>query len=376
MTNLPANGDPEAADGRRPIERGIITRQWGTSRRHPPNYLSRREQYRLFVLSTSLMLVLVMMNEARKPANWRWLWAGEVPASQPNEPIDTRLDAKKRNLSHDAFLAVAQSATSAADANDLETDTLDAPGQTKFPPGITREMLSSIEDNTVLRVAENDAWYAMLAMLKESDSATLESYSLGYVGFAQLFQQSGVYRGQIVRTQGTAHRVEAIKTRSNRVGIEQLFRWIIQPAGPSNAPIVVYTIEKPDGFETGDGLREEVAFTGFFFKRWAYAASDGTRIAPLLLARNAQWQPRKPAARIEPPSAPTILLLLMGLSLVAGAIALWVYQSTRIHRPEIERIRAADRKKDVQFDASDVLPSVSESLNRIAGRYTDEGDAQ
>ena len=42
----------------------------------PPNYFSRREQYRLLVMCGMLMLVLVMMNEVRKPQMWRWMWAG------------------------------------------------------------------------------------------------------------------------------------------------------------------------------------------------------------------------------------------------------------------------------------------------------------
>ena len=384
MTDLPDNGDPAAADGsgvaRRQVEPEILPRQQGTPRRPPPNYLSRKEQYRLFVLCTSLMLVLVMMNEARKPTNWKWLWAGESPETQSSEPIDTRLDITKRKLSPDAFQALARPElarpelarpelarpeSTAADSGTLES--------AKLPPGITSEMLEAIEDNTVLRVAENDAWYAMLGILKDTDSSELESYSSGNVGFAQLFQQSNIYRGKVVRTQGTAHRVEAITPRSNPAGIEQLFRWIIEPAGPSNAPIVVYTLEKPDGFEVGDDLREEVTFTGFFFKRWAYAAGDGTRIAPLLLARNADWKRREPVARVEPPSGSTILMLLLGLSVVAGAIAAVVYRSTLIRRPEIERIRAAEGDV-VRFDEDEVLPSVGESLNQIASR-TDAGDS-
>ena len=78
-------------------------------------------------------------------------------------------------------------------------------------------------------------------------------------------------------------------------------------------------------------------------------------------------------ARVEPPSGSTILMLLLGLSVVAGAIAAVVYRSTLIRRPEIERIRAAEGDV-VRFDEDEVLPSVGESLNQIASR-TDAGDS-
>ena len=48
----------------------------GSGRRGPPDYTSRPVQLRLFVLVGALMLVLACMFEARKPENWRWLWAG------------------------------------------------------------------------------------------------------------------------------------------------------------------------------------------------------------------------------------------------------------------------------------------------------------
>jgi hypothetical protein len=48
--------------------------QRSPSRPPPPNYLRRSNQWRLLVLVASFMLVLVLIEEARKPKYYRWMW--------------------------------------------------------------------------------------------------------------------------------------------------------------------------------------------------------------------------------------------------------------------------------------------------------------
>jgi hypothetical protein len=67
--------------------------------RRPPNYFSRGVQLRLLMLLGSLMLVGWMMNEARKPKNWQWMFVNQgkqngentTPADNGPKNIDTRL---------------------------------------------------------------------------------------------------------------------------------------------------------------------------------------------------------------------------------------------------------------------------------------------
>lgn len=65
--------------------------QHGTRRRSaPPDYFARSVQFRLLMVTSSLMLVIIMMFEARKPETWEWMWAGS--SRQPAAPQqDTRL---------------------------------------------------------------------------------------------------------------------------------------------------------------------------------------------------------------------------------------------------------------------------------------------
>ena len=57
-----------------------------STRRSPPNYLARKTQWRVFTLVGLLMLVFWMMDEARKPATWRWLWGEKVQDFKPLQP--------------------------------------------------------------------------------------------------------------------------------------------------------------------------------------------------------------------------------------------------------------------------------------------------
>lgn len=324
-------------------------------RRPPRNYFSRREQVRLLLLCSLLMLVLVMMNEARKPENWDWLWAEDhaVAATPQPESIDTKIENIERALPADGFTAeVPQSPVVSRDV-------------VAYLPEITPELLSTIKDNTVMRAAENEAWMTMLLALQSRTTQQIRSQSRGKVGFAQLFRQTDFYRGQLVTVAGTVLRLEAIAARENEHGISQLYRWILRPQG-GDAPIVIYSLEKPTQLALGDGLREPCSFTGFCFKRWAYPAADGTRVAPLLLAKAPEWSPPAPLVSTALPSAATVLTSVCALVAISTVIAIAVYRASNVTRADIDRLRLAESDLEDDLLCEDILPSTAEALRLLA----------
>lgn len=329
----------------------------------PRNYFARKEQYRLLILCSMMMVVLFMMNEARKPATWKWMWSDEPTIAQPAEPIDTRLEVPVRALPSDGFTA----------AGSVSKDKVNV---ANYLPGISIELIAPIKDNTVMRVVENDAWLAMLKILKEKPQDEIVTLTTGAVSFAQLFRQTDFYRGQLVTVKGTVHRVEPIQARDNELDIDQLFRWIVDPAGGSNSPIVVYSIEKPDALKLGDDIREEVEFTGFCFKRWAYAAGDGTRIAPLILAKTASWEPPPPITPVALPPTLVVASIVVGIGALAAIIALAVYRTSNPNRPEIIRLRDHAGRRVGELNDDEVMPNVSDALQSLAQSHShDENQA-
>lgn len=313
------------------------------------------------------MLVLAMMNEARKPSNWQWLWAAsQAPAEASPGPIDTKVTTPAQNLPPDGFTVAPSSQPPAV---------LAAPNEGEFLPGIDHDLLARIEDNTVLRVAENEAWYTMLGLLAERTQDELVSLSTATVAFAQLFRQTDVYRGKLVTVEGTTRRVEAIQPRSNDRGIDELYRWILAPRGGSNSPLVIYSLEKPEGIPLGEQARHNVKFTGFCFKRWAYAAGDGTRLAPLILAKTVTWKPKPASAAPSVPSASVLIYPAICLVGLAALVALCVYRSSVRERPEVKRLRHSANAQIGGFDEDAILPGTETALRQIAESDQADEDA-
>jgi hypothetical protein len=132
-------------------------------------------------------------------------------------------------------------------------------------------------------------------------------------------------------------------------------------------PIVVYSLQMPAGFPSGMELDEEVSFSGFCYKRWAYPAADGTRVAPLILAKTARWNPQPaPPAAYSLPAPGTVAVALVSSVLLAAGIAGLVYVSTR--RSVLQGRRDAKKRfRPAVLDRlqGEVKPGVGPSLRAL-----------
>ena len=401
-----------------------------TTRRPPPNYFSRPVQRRLFLAVGCLMLVLILMAEARKPQNWQWMWAGQA---RGEKQIDTRLPDKApvldppgtvyansdqvafENLMLDvnnalpsfrtmgweyclgrldrderwALDRILKASRQPATMNQVEggpsqrvlkrlddswtnyfnqanRDVFSSPieqsqvwvnalmvleieWKRKLKPALRAVLdqrpqtelerkqlarlqrvidglgLAAIQDNTVWRAAEQHAWFRLLEQLQETELGELRRSSAGPTSFVQLFRQPAEYRGKLVTVRGRAKLGYRVRAPQNIHGIQHYTIFWLQPNGGQNSPFVVYSLETPQGFPTikdkdleGEttALNEEVAFDGYFFKRWAYRAKDGVNTAPLLLAKAPVWQP--PTDRVARRPYPGKLMTTLSVVGVLG----------------------------------------------------------
>ncbi len=281
----------------------------------------------MLLLVMSLGLVAVLMNEARDPANFAWFAALDVnsPAdaagSQPEETsIDNVLTPPRTDPRiPDAFVSPA----------DIE------PGEEtseRYFPGVRPQLLATIRDDTTFRHQEHAAWFNLLSVLERTDDATLREASVGRVSFAQLFKQSGDYRGELVTLAGTIRRAHPLTPPKNEQGIERYYRLWLQPADNRTSPIVIYCLELPEAFPTGMEVSEEVELTGFFFKRWAYKAQDSLRTAPTVLSRTVDWRKAKPRGSSAPTDAVS-LVLTFGVAVLFAVVAVfYIFTRTKSKR--------------------------------------------
>jgi hypothetical protein len=209
---------------------------------------------------------------------------------------------------------------------------------TSLQSALDRVFLDEIRDNTVFRPGEKDAWFRMLERLKAANNDELQAASLGQVGYLQLYRQPNDYRGKLVSVKGEIRLGHYRRAPENFYGIEGYYIFWLKPAG-SNSPIVVYCLGVPEQFpdvvaieREGEKpeLDEEAEFTGFFFKRWAYRAEDGTRLTPLLLAKSPRWQAPVQAehASRSLPDSSTWILMISGALIFGIGVAYFVYRAS------------------------------------------------
>jgi hypothetical protein len=433
-------------------------------RKPPPDYSSRRVQFRLFVLVTLVMVVITAAFEARNPARWRWLWelngtskdagesldprlhvapgreseSGEVVLSDSRSPRGEQTSAERKrvpaevraweagwddvykNLSYDDRTVLynllnAARRTGLSDDSAHAAETLERLDQcwsdhrrlalaalsdlseteqqawSELIEGLYRRwheavrpalasvgeagrsggvslsdaqraqlqelqsllnsvQLNMIQDDSVFRSSEREIWFYLLGELQAANAAQLQEHSLGPIGYAALFKQPDFYRGKLVTVQGTAKAVYSLPAPQNSYGIERYWVYVLYPSGGPSNPILVYALEKPADFpslERADvgkkplASEEEVRFTGYFFKRYAYQAQGGIFTAPMLLAREPEWLPASSLLSNRPlPSLPAFLGVAAVLALLAAALAWWVYHQDPVgsSRPRADRV--------------------------------------
>lgn len=314
------------------------------------NYLARAEQRRIFWLfmppACVLMLFLGWLERS-------WL---SGPAAPAVPQIDTRIEP----VSDDPALADAVVIEADADAAFGEAEEL----------GASTSALGKVKDDTMFRGAEQEAWFQLWLTLRSSDMRSLARASVPRVSFAELHGQPTTYRGRLVRFRGTLHRLEQLKAPPNDYDIVDYWQGWLEPDGGPVSPIVVYFLRLPPGMPHGMRIREEVDVVGFFLKRWAYAATDAVRVAPLVMALEPIWKPR-PAASPAAVSISTFALVTIGALVLVTAVAIGLAgRGSRPVEPPPTDLSAA--LADVPtVDTLDSLRRLADA-DRAAGRATSE----
>lgn len=172
---------------------------------------------------------------------------------------------------------------------------------------LNRELESVLPERRA--VIENE-----LAALRSSQ--TMAAYvqkraALGLSSVGPMFNEPVESVGQFFVIEGIARRAVRIVvgdgdsfSRTAAKGPSPLTHYYeldVFPTDAQNNPVICCVARLPEGFPTGDLIREPVRVSGIFFKKWAYArrpehgvadATVPTRVAPpLMLAAEPEWLP-------------------------------------------------------------------------------------
>lgn len=157
-----------------------------------------------------------------------------------------------------------------------------------YLPTVDRSRLVPVEDNTHFRDEESDAWFHLLQVAGEADPQELAAASVGEVVFAQYLGQPEVYRGRVVTIEGNARRVEAITPAANDLGINRLYRIIVQPDRDIRRPFTLYCLTLPNGWSPDGEIPADgrLRASAMFFKNWVYSHPRGVDISPVFIAQS------------------------------------------------------------------------------------------
>lgn len=281
-----------------------------------------RPPLRITRMVVLLLVVVWLMNMARRPQSWSWLWQVTQPpgaaadaAAPPADEIDTRVrKALEQPTDDGVFISVVR-------------DDAPAPAVADgFFPGVDPQWFQAVKDDTAVRTVEHAALAHLVDLLHTTAADQLDQAARTDVTFAQLYQQPPAYRGQLVRLAGQVRRADWIRAPRNDSGIERLAELWLQPDGAPANPLAVYCLELPPGFPQGVQLTEPVVVSGFFFKRWLYNARDTLRTTPLVVGKTVNWQ-REPPASLAPVTGWEIARVLMIGAVCGLAAAVYLFRT-------------------------------------------------
>lgn len=252
--------------------------------RKPPSFFSWRAQWRLLLLVAALGLVLITMDRFRRP---EMAAALDLMLAGPSDVAENEPQSDEG--------AGADGTWSALEGIDW----------------------SIVRDNSYFRPEESGAWFEVLGHLRNVATREFALRSIGEVTYAQLADQSEIYRGKVVTVRGTVRRTEIIDAPTNEIGLQRYTRLVVQPEGERNWPVIVYCLELPADFPFVEDSAPEVTVSGVFFKTWSYSWEGGMGLAPVILAKEPRWM----SGPATPPAEPTADGNPLLVFVVAGAAA-------------------------------------------------------
>jgi hypothetical protein len=272
--------------------------------------IGKKNNRRLLLLIFTLGLVLILIFEARDASHWQW-------------------------IEHDAAVTdLAPSRQPSAEPGATDSSMM---------PGLNRDLLDAVRDDRRFGEDEQEAWFHLLGLLKNSTEERLRQLSIGRVTRISLAEQPKEYRGELVGMIGIVRRALAVPAAENKLGLEQLYQLWVQPDDDRSRPVVVFAVGLPERFPLGQDLDEPIDFVGFSFKRWAHQSQAGWVTSPVVLSKTVRWVPRVRGQLADGgdgvSSEPWLVFSLAVALAVAVLMAIWRQTRRRPPREKGKELR-------------------------------------
>lgn len=344
------------------------------------------------MLVGSLGLVIVLIARASDPDTWSWIVPPEKASgesAEPRPPGISREDVRVPRRAVAADSGIEGEFRIAATKRPATPYTLGSKGDKKDEQQAedrsperwaTSEALAAVEDNSAFRASGFEAWKQIHDRLATETLAQIQSQEAPSVQFGQLFQQSDLYRGELVTVSGTVRR--CVKIPSNKLDDHAGNMWQLWLFGGSdNFPMVVYCLDLPEGFPVADQMAQPVTIRAVYFKKWVHPSKSGATTSPLLLAKTFPW---KSSATVVRQVSASEIMLGVALTLVGAVVIVgFIWWNNRNRDSEVERrVRQGNRQHfeshrdelNVGASVRDQLGALSEQLKQTSSPTKPDDD--
>ncbi|MEZ6132135.1 MAG: hypothetical protein R3C59_26030 [Planctomycetaceae bacterium] len=284
------------------------------TKQRPRGLLHPSHQKRLALMIGGFGLVLLAFTIVKRPAFWSRLFPDPAaPVVVPSEPQSD--PSRQPPLQHDEFLVpstasddrtLAQAGSEPDSASDVVTHITnrvplpEATATTKSAglPRVPADLLRNVKDDVIgVHSTESDAYFASMKMAsKMVDQNSARAPKGAYALFMDAPEDS---RGVAWHIAGQLRRLSEVRGRTNAFGVGALYdAWIttrdsgdqlVHVVAMKASPMIAQHINTKNGERSVDFMGPNaplVEFTGYFFKREAYASrkDSGISLAPLFVA--------------------------------------------------------------------------------------------
>lgn len=289
--------------------------------RRRPAYDPSRDRGRLRHLFWMGVVLIVVYEVARKPANWSWLTELDRPRPRAVEPKAPKPRLGGESLPDGVLRIEAASEAPAAAPPAMPTGDV--------PLAIPRDLVALIDhEYHVVRESELPAIARMLAAVRASSPSRLEQAARREATFTEIANDPERYAGGLYRFDAEVRRCQPISLTITEGHVETLYEaWAFTESGGRKNPYRILCTDIPPGFPIGETIRARVNVSAYFVKQYAYVTDHGPHVAPLFIARRFRWI-RPPEKLSDEVGAAPVLTLVLAAAAVGLSMLAWRLNST------------------------------------------------
>ncbi len=193
-------------------------------------------------------------------------------------------------------------------------------------------LMGTLRDAAPWESSESLAFWRLLQRTREPlampREGTMDEKHPPMINTLQLESERSVYRGSIIRYQGSVRRAEWIEKQYPDFELTEGYGVLwLRGADRSQQPIAIYSTDKLvkelsaqqlDAADSSDF--PEIEVTGIVAKRLAYGSTAGVQVAPTIFASRLTLLGGPPTATVAAPQALNIAGMILAATLLAGAI--------------------------------------------------------